>query len=540
MEPGGLTACSPDGHDALGDPSDQFDCPICQDVLKNPIRTRACQHVFCKSCFVAAVRVRGPTCPMCRGPVSEDEKRASYVQKKMRETRGSCRACGALHFLSRMRTHYKYCQKYKDEYGPPVQPCIITRNQAQVPPAYRAPALVATDQTPSIGGSPQAAYSCPYCPQQGFHDMALVRHCLDTHALEHSLVVCPICACTSWGDRSYCSRNFIGHLRARHRFSYDIYMNVHEDEDAEVRRATQLSLRQAIPVYPTLFNLATFTFTSRQNNSLVRTMDHAAGDDKSPEDGNCPICQEKYKNPKSFQSCGHTLCDHCLQKAPDKRSNCDLYRGDACGDIRPAVYRTTAKAQDRKTSRLVQRHLSRLQLDSSQSTVAQGHWDVGPDDGSRPTSNPPNTPNPVPSGPAAGQSSPQEQDNLQNQAQAPAADGNKRTLLTLLVWCHLSSPLTSCGMVFSCPYCQDGGLDELDLLDHCNTNHRHERRPMVCPICVALPHGDPSYYSRDLIGHLNFRHCFYISDYMNVDQTDEMNRQAGLLESYKQWRKSQQ
>ncbi|XP_048866202.1 uncharacterized protein LOC125739791 [Brienomyrus brachyistius] len=500
MEPTGVTGCSPNGHDALGDPSEQFDCPICQDVLKTPIRTKACQHVFCKSCFVAAVRARGPTCPMCRGPVSEDEKRASDVQRKMKETRGNCRACGAPDFLSKMRTHYKYCQKYKDEYGLLVQPCIITRNQAQVPPTYRAPAEVATGRTPSIGGSPQAEYSCPYCPLQGFQDMALVRHCLSTHSLEHSLVVCPICACTSWGDRSYCSRNFIGHLRARHRFSYDIYMNVHEDEDVQVRLATQQSLLQGIPVPPILSNRATVTSVGEMpavTSDPLRTV--------------------------------LPLCNRCLQKVQKYRHNGDLYRGDACGDVRPATYRATARAamvQDIKAPQLGQRRLSRLQLDGSQGTAAQGHWVVGPDDGSRPTSIPPNTPNPAPSGSAAGQASPQVQANLQNQAQAPATDDN--------------DPRTSLERVFSCPYCQDGGLDELDLLDHCNINHRHETRPVVCPICVALPHGDPSYYSRDLIGHLNLRHCFYIADYTNVDQTDEMNCQAGLLESYKQWRESQQ
>ena len=32
---------------------------------------------------------------------------------------------------------------------------------------------------------------------------------------------------------------------------------------------------------------------------------------------------------------------------------------------------------------------------------------------------------------------------------------------------------------FSCPYCEDGGLDELDLLEHCNQNHHQDRRSVV-------------------------------------------------------------
>ncbi len=34
----------------------------------------------------------------------------------------------------------------------------------------------------------------------------------------------------------------------------------------------------------------------------------------------------------------------------------------------------------------------------------------------------------------------------------------------------------------------------------------------VCPVCVQTPHGDPQYYSRNFIGHLNLRHCYYLED----------------------------
>ncbi|KAG9348073.1 hypothetical protein JZ751_004098 [Albula glossodonta] len=87
-------------------------------------------------------------------------------------------------------------------------------------------------------------------------------------------------------------------------------------------------------------------------------------------------------------------------------------------------------------------------------------------------------------------------------------------------------------LVFTCPYCQEGGLDEMDLLDHCNANHRNDRRRVVCPICVALPHGDPTYHSRDFIGHINLRHCYYTEDFMDVTQNDAINQQAGILASY--------
>lgn len=87
-------------------------------------------------------------------------------------------------------------------------------------------------------------------------------------------------------------------------------------------------------------------------------------------------------------------------------------------------------------------------------------------------------------------------------------------------------------LLFSCPYCQEGGMDELGLLDHCNTNHRADPRRVVCPICVSLPHGDPTYQSADFIGHINLRHRYYNQDFMDVTQNEGINEQAVLLASY--------
>nr|XP_015195014.1 PREDICTED: E3 ubiquitin-protein ligase RNF138-like isoform X1 [Lepisosteus oculatus] len=230
------------------DLSGDFDCPICQEVFKTPIRTKTCKHVFCKHCFVAAVRACGPHCPMCRGPVSEDEKRATDVARRMRTRRGRCRACGSCSVFSQMRRHYKYCRKYREEYGNPVVP----RAQGTVSGGAQSTATIRNltavhDHRPVLGPeSMSMTYSCPYCQQPGLSDMSLVQHCRGNHVGNPAPVVCPICAATSWGNPSYYSTNFIGHLNQRHRFSYDNYTNTRVDEDALFHLAVEQSVRHSL------------------------------------------------------------------------------------------------------------------------------------------------------------------------------------------------------------------------------------------------------------------------------------------------------
>ncbi|XP_045061725.1 E3 ubiquitin-protein ligase RNF138-like [Coregonus clupeaformis] len=86
-------------------------------------------------------------------------------------------------------------------------------------------------------------------------------------------------------------------------------------------------------------------------------------------------------------------------------------------------------------------------------------------------------------------------------------------------------------MTFVCPYCQESGLDERDLWVHCNGKHHYDNRPVVCPVCASLPHGNPNQISRDFIIHLNLRHCYYTKDYTNINQTDTLNLQDAIIES---------
>uniref|UniRef100_A0A4W4HS69 E3 ubiquitin-protein ligase RNF138 n=1 Tax=Electrophorus electricus TaxID=8005 RepID=A0A4W4HS69_ELEEL len=198
-------------HSRTPDPEveEDFDCPVCQDVLRMPVRTKNCQHVFCRSCLETAVRTRGPRCPLCRGPVEETWRRAADVQQRMRTRKGTCRACGAEKFFSKMQLHYKTCRKYIEEYGanatPPTN--IPVQTPVQIP-------ILSPVQTPV-----QIPILSPVLRPVWTPVLLLCSGCPYT-----TVPVCPICARMPWGNTGYYSPNLIGHMLRRHCFSYARYM----------------------------------------------------------------------------------------------------------------------------------------------------------------------------------------------------------------------------------------------------------------------------------------------------------------------------
>ena len=61
---------------------------------------------------------------------------------------------------------------------------------------------------------------------------------------------------------------------------------------------------------------------------------------------------------------------------------------------------------------------------------------------------------------------------------------------------------------FGCPFCPQKNLARMDLIQHVSVNHGP--MPGVCPICCSEEHGDPTYISPNLAGHMAMRHqCNY-------------------------------
>ncbi|XP_073999795.1 E3 ubiquitin-protein ligase KCMF1-like [Rhodnius prolixus] len=59
---------------------------------------------------------------------------------------------------------------------------------------------------------------------------------------------------------------------------------------------------------------------------------------------------------------------------------------------------------------------------------------------------------------------------------------------------------------FTCPYCGKLGFTEALLQEHVTTEHSDISFEVVCPICAAIPIGDPNLVTDDFAGHLTLEH----------------------------------
>lgn len=59
---------------------------------------------------------------------------------------------------------------------------------------------------------------------------------------------------------------------------------------------------------------------------------------------------------------------------------------------------------------------------------------------------------------------------------------------------------------FTCPYCGKMGFTESALQEHVASEHSDASIEVVCPVCAALPGGDPNHVTDDFAAHLTLEH----------------------------------
>ncbi|XP_042558216.1 E3 ubiquitin-protein ligase RNF166 [Dipodomys spectabilis] len=210
----------------------------------------------------------------------------------------------------------------------------------------------------------------------------------------------------------------------------------------------------------------------------------AGGDSGLEAQYSCPICLEVYHRPVAIGSCGHTFCGECLQPClqvpsplcPLCRLPFDPKKVDKAAHVEKQLssYKAPCRGCSKKVTLAKMRvHVSSCLKVQEQMANCPKFVPVVP------------TSQPIPS-------------NIPNRS------------------------------TFTCPYCGARNLDQQELVKHCVESHRSDPNRVVCPICSAMPWGDPSYKSANFLQHLLHRHKFSYDTFVDYSIDEEAALQAAL------------
>ncbi|XP_028414909.1 E3 ubiquitin-protein ligase RNF114-like [Dendronephthya gigantea] len=200
---------------------DAVTCSVCKDVYKNPVKI-SCDHTFCEDCINRTWGTNGnQNCPVCRKPADGIKDADFDMIQKMTVLSIACRKCKKKVILSEFRRHERVCGTATSFAGPSTSLGLGDRTGANI---YTFP--------------------CPYCPNKNLDREDLLRHVLGLHKDDQPNVVCPICKVMPWGNPEQQSGNFFDHIKLRHRFDYDRFVDLNQDEDTALKNTLVLSMDQ--------------------------------------------------------------------------------------------------------------------------------------------------------------------------------------------------------------------------------------------------------------------------------------------------------
>ncbi|KAJ4462682.1 putative E3 ubiquitin-protein ligase [Paratrimastix pyriformis] len=192
--------------------------------------------------------------------------------------------------------------------------------------------------------------------------------------------------------------------------------------------------------------------------------------DEDPARFNCPVCQDILEHPVTTRACNHTFCRDCWNGSLSASEKCPLCR-HVCtlGDALPNAN------MDAELHR-VQR---KCRYSGCEVTMAL---------------------------------------NLLRDHEASCPHADDEPIPTV----EPHGPAQPNRSTFNCPYeCGAEHLDIKQLVDHVLADHKRVKKPVVCPVCAAMPWGRADQVSGDFPAHLQARHRFQYDTYTDFDKDDD-------------------
>ncbi|CAF0864443.1 unnamed protein product [Rotaria sp. Silwood1] len=240
---------------------EDFTCSVCREIFQSPV-SLSCPHTYCQNCIIGlrkhsnssptsestpasssrsgsfshSTHVHQPNqcfvCAICRQE-SLGYVRYRDLENQLNTLETSCPNCSLVFTLSELRNHLETCFPITKHDNIITKSATLTKQLSE----SQAKALQLAQE-----GDNRSTFQCPFCPRANFSLSHLRQHIKKRHQGEDQRRVCPICSSMPWGDKTMVSSNVYEHIKSRHQFDYDTYVNYEQDEEAMMREALQASL----------------------------------------------------------------------------------------------------------------------------------------------------------------------------------------------------------------------------------------------------------------------------------------------------------